>query len=172
MECTICYSFLSEPADCQVPKLAKRANGCAKGQGKGQLCCLPCGHVFHKYCVLNWMETNGKGASACPICRKALKETRQLKDVYLPTVDKMGELIKKNDKLEEEVKMLKKKVEELEEKGKKCEVEEKKEEEDNEVVKEKKDERNGKEEEKDGGGGGGGVKMDFLAAWNKWRNSN
>lgn len=44
-----------------------------------ELSSVPCGHVFHTQCILQWFET---GKSNCPQCRSRTKES-QLRKLYL-----------------------------------------------------------------------------------------
>lgn len=44
-----------------------------------ELSSVPCGHVFHTQCILQWFET---GKSNCPQCRSRAKES-QLRKLYL-----------------------------------------------------------------------------------------
>ena len=44
-----------------------------------ELSSVPCGHVFHTQCILQWFET---GKSNCPQCRTRAQE-RQLRKLYL-----------------------------------------------------------------------------------------
>ena len=38
-----------------------------------ELSSVPCGHVFHTQCILQWFET---GKSNCPQCRSRTKESQ------------------------------------------------------------------------------------------------
>ncbi len=42
-----------------------------------------CSHVFHKKCISKWLQS---GKDSCPICRKALHETKSRKQTYHTTI--------------------------------------------------------------------------------------
>lgn len=51
-DCSVCYEEL---------------NGTG-GNGK-EVCKIPCGHVYHKSCILSWVQKN----NSCPLCRRKLE---------------------------------------------------------------------------------------------------
>jgi len=47
------------------------------GQSGGGNKVLECGHAFHNNCVLEWVDSRGRGGEAhCPICRHKIEKTR------------------------------------------------------------------------------------------------
>ena len=49
---------------------------CTDNFGDAQLEQLPCGHIYHGKCLIQWLNTN----RTCPICRHAL--TKEQQDTY------------------------------------------------------------------------------------------
>lgn len=43
----------------------------------------PCNHLFHEECVTGWI----KDYNSCPICRKAIDETKPIKTVKVDTTE-------------------------------------------------------------------------------------
>ena len=48
---------------------------------------VPCGHIFHSNCIVQWLET---GKNDCPQCRTACRQN-QLRKVYLTIEEKVEE---------------------------------------------------------------------------------
>ncbi len=55
-DCSICLVKLSETGE------------------KGPPVLTPCGHCFHKKCIVDWLKSANDNADTCPQCRKALTE--------------------------------------------------------------------------------------------------
>lgn len=81
MECSICYESLAEePAAPTAPKRGRRPDP-KNPKNTSVLVCPPCGHIYHRICIEEWILTK---QSTCPNCRKSF-EKRALKAVFLPT---------------------------------------------------------------------------------------
>ncbi len=90
LECPICCGLLTEELDVQgptqPPKRSRQTAGPVAGPSPAlpELCAPPCGHLFHKKCLVNWIRTGN--SKSCPSCRKAITEN-QLTTVFLPVVN-------------------------------------------------------------------------------------
>ncbi|ODM91271.1 hypothetical protein Ocin01_15414 [Orchesella cincta] len=95
MECAICWIPLSEPMSSSSPPDAKRCKSSKKQKSatSSGLCTTPCGHIFHRECLMTWLNLN----STCPSCRNKV-QSRKLYPVYLPAVEKKDDKKSANTK--------------------------------------------------------------------------
>lgn len=51
MDCSVCFNDMVNGAPPE--KIMKSANGA----NSTDICCTPCGHLFHKKCLMDWFQT-------------------------------------------------------------------------------------------------------------------
>ncbi|RLN15974.1 hypothetical protein C2845_PM02G40220 [Panicum miliaceum] len=51
--------------------------------GAHRLCCIPCGHVYGRSCLENWLSACGNTSAKCPQCGKAF-ERKHIINLYIP----------------------------------------------------------------------------------------
>jgi hypothetical protein len=60
-QCRMDEHSIGEPSHCAICK--------SNVESHEQIADLPCGHVFHICCLLNWVTSGNENASKCPHCR-------------------------------------------------------------------------------------------------------
>ncbi|PUZ40297.1 hypothetical protein GQ55_9G411800 [Panicum hallii var. hallii] len=86
---------------CPICMLAWTADGAHR------VSCIPCGHVYGRYCLERWLLQCGKKKAPCPQCGKRYKENNII-NLYVP------EIAVPNNDLETQVLLLREKNESLE----------------------------------------------------------
>jgi len=58
---------------------------------------LPCGHTFHRECIIDWVQSRGSGNATCPLCRaqiphnwRAGQEMKEIKRGHNSSVSRRG----------------------------------------------------------------------------------
>nr|CAB3500238.1 unnamed protein product [Digitaria exilis] len=85
---------------CPICMLAWTADGAHR------VSCIPCGHVYGRYCLERWLQQCGKKKAPCPQCGKRYKQNYII-NLYLP------EIAVPNNDLEQQLLMLREKNESL-----------------------------------------------------------
>ncbi|CAN6288886.1 unnamed protein product [Urochloa humidicola] len=75
--------------------------------GAHRVSCIPCGHVYGRYCLERWLQQCGKKKAPCPQCGKRYKQTN-ITNLYVP------EIAVPNNDLEKQVLLLREKNDSLE----------------------------------------------------------
>ncbi|XP_020248012.1 uncharacterized protein LOC109825566 [Asparagus officinalis] len=52
--------------------------------GPHRVCCLPCGHVHGKSCLVTWLQRRGETNGKCPQCNRQCRQS-EIINLYLPT---------------------------------------------------------------------------------------
>ncbi|CAL8101358.1 unnamed protein product [Orchesella dallaii] len=83
MECSICWGLLNESASesslSPATKKCKMSNSPKTGSAStSDLCCTPCGHIYHRKCLEGWLNANAN----CPKCRHPITQ-KALYPVFL-----------------------------------------------------------------------------------------
>ncbi|RCV43978.1 hypothetical protein SETIT_9G337100v2 [Setaria italica] len=75
--------------------------------GAHRVSCIPCGHVYGRYCLERWLQQCGKKKAQCPQCGKRYKQNNII-NLYVP------EIAVPNNDLEKQVLLLREKNDSLE----------------------------------------------------------
>lgn len=85
--CSICCcSFLENKQETSLPFSRSPSGGSASGSNS--IYSSYCGHVFHKYCILKWIQK----AQSCPDCRSELRSKSDFHKVFFNVNPKCDEL--------------------------------------------------------------------------------